>query len=346
MSDPYADVTWYDAREFGRPSLGWLNEEREQPFDRFPASMQEQISEDLWGLSNKPAGVYVDFCGAPDRLFAKWNLTSPMPQGDKINRTPQSGLDLYGRDTCDNWHWAGSRSPWNPPFCDGSLPYGDLDGQERDYRVYLPISTRVDQLWIGSRTPLRPVLNPDLRKPIAYYGTSIVHGAGVSRPGMPHACQMGRMLDRHLLNLGFAGRAWCEPAVATALGRLDPVLYLVDCLPNNTPEQLRDRLPEFLRILRAAKPETPVLLVEDRRFGGSRFQPFRQTEYREKNRMLHRIVQELQGEGLSGLTLATHPDWFGEDGEGTIDGSHPTDLGAWRMAQALEPKVRALLERI
>jgi len=345
VSDPYADVTWYDIRDFGLPVLGWQEQEREQPFDRFPLAMKDRIQEGLWGLSNKPAGLYVDFRGAPKQLFARWNLTTPLASDDKINRMPQAGLDLYARDGRGAWHWAGSRSPWNPPFCDGSLPYGDLDGAERDYRVYLPISTRVDQVLIGSKTPLSPVQHPDQRKPIAYYGSSIVHGAGVSRPGMPHACQLGRMLDRHLMNLGFAGRAWCEPAVAELLGQLDPALYLVDCVPNNSPEQLRERLPGFLRILRQARPHTPILLVEDRRFGGARFQPARMSEFQEKNRMQHLILEELKAEGLSGLHLASHPDWYGEDGEGTIDGSHPTDLGAWRMATALEPKVRALLEQ-
>jgi hypothetical protein len=36
-------------------------------------------------------------------------------------------------------------------------------------------------------------------------------------------------------------------------------------------------------------------------------------------------------------------DLLGSDGEATVDGSHPTDLGMMRYAQALEPDLRKLL---
>ena len=36
-------------------------------------------------------------------------------------------------------------------------------------------------------------------------------------------------------------------------------------------------------------------------------------------------------------------DMYGADGEGTGDGSHPNDLGAYRMAKALTPMVQQLI---
>jgi hypothetical protein len=323
--------------------LAWQDEAHEQPFDRFPASMKALISDELWRLACQPAGVYVDFTGAPEQLYAKWHLSSPLPEGDKIERLAQSGLDFYARDNQGQWRWAGSRSPWNAPDCDGSLPYGDLDGQEREYRVYLPKSNRTDRLLIGSKQELRSVDKPDSRRPIAYYGTSIVHGAGVGRPGMPHACQLARKLDREVFNLGFCGKAYCEIPVAEALGRIDARLYIVDCLPNNSPEQLAERLPPFLKRLRELRPDVPILLVEDREFGAARFQPFRSEVRRDKNRVLHGIIDALQDAGMTGLHLASHPHWYGDDGEGTVDGSHPNDLGAFRMAEALLPIVEPLI---
>jgi len=35
---------------------------------------------------------------------------------------------------------------------------------------------------------------------------------------------------------------------------------------------------------------------------------------------------------------------LGEDGEGTVDGVHPADLGFMRMADAFEPAMRAALD--
>lgn len=344
MSDPYSNVVWHNALSLSMSGLGWRQEPREQPFDRFPAAMASQVSPELWRLACQPAGVYVEFSGSPRQLFARWHLSEALPQGEAVNRLAQSGLDLYAKDAQGVWRWAGSRTPWNAPDCDGALVSGTLDGQERDYRVYLPISNRVDRVEIGSREPLGPLKRADERDPVVVYGTSIVHGAGVSRPGMPHVCQVGRMLDWELLNLGFCGRAWCEPVVAEALGRLRASLFVVDCLPNNGPEELETRLPVFLRILRGARPQIPILLVEDRQFGGARFQPERSPYRMAKNLVLARVVDGLRAEGVTGLHVATHPDWFGEDGDGTLDGSHPNDLGAWRMATALLPALHSVLK--
>ena len=160
---------------------------------------------------------------------------------------------------------------------------------------------------------------------------------------MTHAAQMARALDREVLNLGFCGRAWCEPVMAEALARIDPLLYLVDCLPNNSATELTERLPKFLQILRQARPHTPIMLVEDRLFGGAAFQPQRGNDQRCKNHTLHAIIDDLRQSGMQGLHLAAHPDWFGTDGDGTFDASHPNDLGAYRMAQALTPIVDGVI---
>ena len=36
-------------------------------------------------------------------------------------------------------------------------------------------------------------------------------------------------------------------------------------------------------------------------------------------------------------------DLLGDDGEGAVDGSHPTDVGMMRMADAVEPFLRKVL---
>ena len=47
---------------------------------------------------------------------------------------------------------------------------------------------------------------------------------------------------------------------------------------------------------------------------------------------------------MRGLHYVDGDGLFGDDGEGTVDGSHPTDLGFERQADALEPVLRAALE--
>jgi lysophospholipase L1-like esterase len=145
------------------------------------------------------------------------------------------------------------------------------------------------------------------------------------------------------MNLGFCGRAWCEPAVANALGRVDAALYIVDPLPNNTVDQLKERLPEFLRILRARRPDTPILLVQDRLHGDASFVAGRDEIRTTKNAALDDVIAALRDAGMAGLHVASHPSWYGNDFEGTTDGSHPNSIGAHHMAHAMEPIVSKLL---
>ena len=342
------------AERRGSPPLWTRQPDRtpQQPFDRLPVALRSQISPQLWRLACQPAGLYVELRGAPKMLYARWHLSTPPPNKHHLKPVAQSGLDCYGSDyqpgEVPTWQWAGSRTPWNAPDCNGALASGPLDGQQRTYRIYLPLANRIDRLEIGAKEQLTAVTTSDqqgtAQLPIVYYGTSIVHGEGVGRPGMPHASQLGRMLNREVINLGFCGKAFCEPVLAEWMGTVDTALYIVDCLPNNQPDELRQRLPEFLRILRAAKPATPILLVEDREFAGTCFQPQLSADRRAKNQALHEVIEQLRSEGCGQLHLARHPDWFGSDGEGTEDGSHPNDLGAWRMATALRPVIQSLLE--
>jgi hypothetical protein len=341
MNEPYEGVTWWDARALSVRGLGWTGEDREASYDRLPATMKPRVSERLWQLATWTSGVYVTFRGAPTQLFARWTLDPDRSLDAKMSLLAREGLDTYGRDAGGHWRWVGSRETWKEPTCDGLLHQNLLDGEDREYCVYFPLMRRLLRLEIGAREPLAPVAS-EPQPPIAYYGTSIVHGAAVSRPGMSHAAQLGRRLDHEILNLGFCGRAWCENCVAEALGRLDPTLYIVDVLPNNSAEEAAQRLPPFLRTLRAARPRTPILLLGDRLFGDHAFVAGRHADCQEKNAALEGVVVTLHREGLNGLHTFLSPAWFGDDGEATVDASHPTDLGAYRMACVLEPVVRAM----
>ena len=54
--------------------------------------------------------------------------------------------------------------------------------------------------------------------------------------------------------------------MADLLAELDPSVYMLDCLPNMNAEMVSERVEPFVRTLRRAHPQTPVVLVEDRRF--------------------------------------------------------------------------------
>ena len=54
----------------------------------------------------------------------------------------------------------------------------------------------------------------------------------------------------------------------------------------------------------------------------------------------------LVADGVEGLHYLPGDPQLGDDGEGTVDGSHPTDLGFLRMADAFAPALAPLLAPI
>jgi hypothetical protein len=48
---------------------------------------------------------------------------------------------------------------------------------------------------------------------------------------------------------------------------------------------------------------------------------------------------------MTGLTYVYGENLYGNDGDGTVDGAHPTDLGMFRHATIMEPIVRQALKK-
>jgi hypothetical protein len=65
--------------------------------------------------------------------------------------------------------------------------------------------------------------------------------------------------------------------------------------------------------------------------------------YVEKNKALRESYERLQKDGVENLFFIPCENLLGDDGEGTVDGVHPTDVGFLRMADAFEPTLRKVL---
>ena len=58
---------------------------------------------------------------------------------------------------------------------------------------------------------------------------------------------------------------------------------------------------------------------------------------------LHSAYNRLRQAGVKHLLYIPGERLLGDDGEGTVDGVHPTDVGFMRMAKNIGPIVEALL---
>ncbi|MEJ1974103.1 MAG: SGNH/GDSL hydrolase family protein [Lacunisphaera sp.] len=203
-------------------------------------------------------------------------------------------------------------------------------------------------VWKKSRSASPPGaafagLPPRQAKPLVFYGTSIVHGASATRPGMVHTAILGRRLDRPVINLGFSGNGKMDESVGAYLTQVDAAVYIIDCVPNMNAKLVAERCGPLVRQLRAARPDVPIVLVEDRRMPSDWVLPGRAKGQDENHRALREAMEALQKSGLNGLYYIPGDSLFGDDGEGTSDGSHPSDLGFMRQADLMEPVLRQAL---
>ncbi len=335
------DFTWLDARELTIEGKGWP--ETERFFDRLPARAREKVRPEVWDLSRCSAGMAVRFVTDAALLRVRWRLVSEELARDHMPATAVSGLDLYVRRQ-GRYHWLSMpRPPAFEPVMETDL-IGGIEPARREMMLYLPLLNGVESLHLG--VPKGAALSPAPRRsdrPLLIYGTSIVHGGCASRAGMAYPAILGRKLDRPVLNLGFSGNGKAEPEVAELLAELDPAVYVIDPLPNLESEQVRGRIEPFVRILRSAHPATPIVLVESIPYADRLFKPARRERCQRSNAELAAAYRRLLEGGTQHLHYLDGTDLLGGDDEATVDGTHPTDLGSMRIAEAMEPVLRSLL---
>ena len=333
-------LTWTDVRDFGVTGKGWTD--TEHFYDRFPARAKDVISPDLWERSRHAAGLRVHFLTDSPVIAADWTVLKEPIYGDKMGCSCVSGLDLYVRHN-GRWRWCAMTWPDTPGRTRKSL-IQEMPAGQHEYMLYLPLMNWLDSIAIGIAPDARlDKPEPQPGKPILFYGTSIVHGGCASRTGMTYPALLSRRFDRPFIGLGFGGQGRMELEVAKLLAELDPCVYVVDPLPNLQPDEVTERTEPFVHILRDARPETPIVLVESIVYQDSPFVPSHDERYKASNRALKAALARLLDAGVTGLHYVEGEDLLGQDGEGTVDGVHPTDVGFMRIADVLAPVLEPLI---
>jgi len=213
--------------------------------------------------------------------------------------------------------------------------------------IYLPLRNGVTSLEIGvtkgstiAPGPARAARS----KALVFYGTSITHGISASRPGMTHVAMLGRTFNREVINLGFSGNGRMEPEVTKFVAELDPAVFVLDCLPNMTAKDINERAETCVKTLRTAHPKTPILLVEDRNYADNFLNPSRRERNETNHAAMKAVYAKLERDKVPHLHYLKADHLLGDDGEATIDGSHPTDLGFMRQAAEFQKALRKMLK--
>lgn len=309
------------------------------PYDRLPARAEKMVRTAVWNLSRNSAGQYIGFKTNAKtvvvRLVVKDRQAMPhMPA------TGVSGVDLYAKDAGGVWRWA-----------KGSYTFGDtiqyvftnmvLSAPEEEFRLYLPLYNTVAWLRVGTPTEHRfePLPVSDSR-PIVAYGTSIMHGACASRPGLAWTNILGRKLNTTVINLGFSGNGQLEQSMVDLINEVDAKLYILDCIPNLVDRskfsaaEVEQRMRKAVADLQEKHPGTPILLVEHCcGLEGINMDSAMTTRYRLVSELAASVYQKMRNEGIKNIHHLSAQE-IGFDTESTVDGTHPNDIGMMKYAEA------------
>jgi|GEM_PF-222667 len=318
IADPCDGTVWYDGRLVLLEGRGWEN--TESYYDRLPAKAKGVVRAPVWDLSHDSAGLCLRFTTDAAAVKVRWTLRDGNLAMPHMPATGVSGVDLYCRTGSGPWTFVQNG---RPAAIANEASFRVPQGAE--CMLFLPLYNGVESVAIGvpKGKALSKPAGPS-SKPIVIYGTSITQGGCASRPGMACTAIVRRALDVPVINLGFSGNGRMEPEMADLLAELDPAVYVLDCLWNMRPEEISERVAPFVRKLRQARPDTPILLAEDSSVSN--------TTPTEKGAILRRIYDGLKTEGVSNLHFLSNRDMLGSDGEGTVDGCHPNDVGMLRQA--------------
>lgn len=336
--DPDGKTVWFDGQTLPIEGRGFGD--TESYYDRLPARAKATVPSSVWGLSQHSAGMALRFVSDSETFKVRWVVRNKDLALPHMPATGVSGVDVYQR-TPAGWHFLQNG---RPAAATNTVGVSLRRPHTQECLIYLPLYNGTSMIEVGvpkgKTISAPPPRASGIVKPMVFYGTSITQGACASRPGMAFTAVAGRMLDAPVVNLGFSGSGKMELALCDLLAEIDASAYVLDCLWNMDGNLIRERAEPFIRALRDKRPDTPILLAE----GASVFESAPSSTAL----VLRSIYDKLKAEDAvkwSKLHYLEARDMLGHDGEGTVDGCHPNDLGMMRQGVAFGKALQSLLRR-
>lgn len=313
-------------------------------YQRIDSAEANDMPQAVKNLAKQSAGIAILFETNSRIIRARWTLPREVYLH---NMTPDahSGLDLYCFKA-GKWQFV-SIGRVSPGINQNQVIVQNMDSTVKQFMLYLPLYNGVSQLQIGVQKeatigrPVRPAI--DTARRIVVYGSSVVQGASASRAGMAYPAMLQRRTGFDFINLGFSGSAKMEMPLARYLATVPADCYVLDCIPNPTPQEISERSYPFIKYLHQQQPAIPIVLVEtifrqnglwDQQLGNM---------VKKQNEAIRKTYQQLRKEGVKNIYYIESDKLIGNDHEATIDGIHLTDLGFTRIADAIWPVIKKAL---
>ncbi|GAA3413718.1 SGNH/GDSL hydrolase family protein [Paenibacillus hodogayensis] len=338
---------WRSAAEapFLLTGLPWFKQDG--VYRRLPVKPAYPIRAEVDRLANYPTGAQIRFRTDSPKLSVNVELAGPAGMY-QMSPLVQCGIDCYIGPVGDQRYIATTKFDQAATAYESML-FEAKGNDMKDITLYLPLYQGVKAIHIGVDPDASMITFPGFAstKRVIVYGTSIVHGACASRPGMAYPNMMSRRLPLEFISLAFSGNAQGEPELAHLIAEIpEPGLLVLD-YEGNTPstERLAESLPAFISIYRTVHPDVPILVISQIRFGKEVFEKQSRLEREKRLRLQQEIVERFRSEGDRNVHFVSGADLLGDDyGECSADSIHPNDLGFRRMSDKLQPVFERLLQ--
>jgi len=317
---------------------------------RLPAALQDSLRKSIWPLAQCTAGKAFRFATNSRTIGVRYNLLTNMHMMHMAD-TGIKGTDLYIWDeNTGQWQFVVSSRPVRKDTpvrpredsIQNKVYVQNLDGAMHEYMIYLPLYDGVRWIEIGVDSNA-VITQPQLNNPrtdakrLVFYGTSILQGGCACRPGMVGTSILQRDLGVECINLGFSGEGKMDFCMARAMASIpDVAAFIIDPIPNCTKGMCDTITYRFINILRQARPDVPIFMVEGQMYSYAKYSAFYGTYLPEKNAEWRKNYELLKADNPKNLYYIDCKDIYGPDNEGTVDGIHLTDIGFWFYAQKIK----------
>ncbi len=337
------DLKMYDVREAPFTLYGVTYSDG--AYRRMPKDVAAKVSEGVYTLAEYTAGGRVAFMTDADTIAITCKRSDlwRMPHMALLG---SAGFDLYVRGEDGRLRYCKSFLPTNAKEGYASLvSLGEyvIRGEKtmREFVIHFPLYCPITELLVGlpKNARLEKWNGYKRTKSMVFYGSSITQGGCASAPGNDYTGRLSRRFDTDYINLGFSGSCKAEKPMMEYLAGLDMSVFVYD-YDHNAPSvgYLEATHYAGYRIIRDAHPDLPIILCTMPGYDRGDSVPAARCK----------VIKETYDRALSegdkniylvdGSVVYAH---FIADGC-TVDGTHPNDLGFYRMAEAVGEKLSVI----
>ncbi len=338
------DVEWHSVLDTPFSTHGVSYDAARGLFRRMPTEAATAVSDLVDMLSSSCAGGRVRF--VTDSPYVALRCVGPR-RGIMSHMTL---VGTYGFSLLDGKEFVGMYTPSEQNLRDavdgkfafeGIRYFAKKEGLHRA-TLFMPLYNGVNHLRIGIKKGSKLLAPKPYRyeKPIVFYGSSITQGGCASRPGNDYIGLLSQWLDSDILNLGFSGNAKGEQTMADYLAAQKNASVMVLDYDHNAPTvaHLQSTHYNLYKTVRKANPTLPIVLVSK--------PDFSKMDGAGRRKVIYDTYRRATEAGDGNIYFIDGETLFGKNGERccTVDGTHPNDLGFYRMAKTMLPVLQGILK--